>query len=458
MTISTTDSSIAYSGNGVTLAFAVPFRFLVDADLTVTLRSTAGVESTLVLNTNYTLTGANDDAGGTLTMVVAPAVGERLVIERIVGITQETDYPEGSNFPAEAHERALDRLTMIGQQLLRSISRCFQLPTSSTGNPVISSSASLANKFLTFDASENLTVAAGTALSGVIVTPLAETLVGRATAALMRGDLGAGATGDALFTSTTDVSARTLLAAPSRNEVVTQTWTAFTTAGTSTAYTLAPTTWGGAYISGVSFFITFHASSGNNPTLTIAGVASPPNLVKMLADGSFVNIQTGEITTNHRSRVTLLSPTQALVESLPSGSLDYATLTTSANNDTTAAFGTFSANTSRNITVNASTGQITLTPGMYQITAHVVPISGFSGGETVQRGLRFNRVSGTTFLPSAGILYSGQQYLLISGATGEGWTLVGSLGVSATAVYSLNATGSTGGKFLRCEYITVIRY
>lgn len=191
MTISTTDSSIAYSGNGVTLAFAVPFRFLVDADLTVTLRSTAGVESTLVLNTNYTLTGANDDAGGTLTMVVAPAVGERLVIERIVGITQETDYPEGSNFPAEAHERALDRLTMIGQQLLRSISRCFQLPTSGTGNPVISSSASLANKFLTFDASENLTVAAGTALSGVIVTPLAETLVGRATAALMRSDLGA---------------------------------------------------------------------------------------------------------------------------------------------------------------------------------------------------------------------------------------------------------------------------
>lgn len=191
MTISTTESSIAYNVNGVTLAFAVPFRFLVDDDIVVTRRNAAGIESTLVLNTDYTLTGANNDAGGTLTMVVAPAVGERLVIDRVVGITQETDYPEGGNFPAEAHERALDRLTMIGQQLLRLVSRCLQLPTSDTTSPVIPTSTVRANKFLAFDADGNATVASGTALSGVVVSPLGETLVGRGTAALMRGDLGA---------------------------------------------------------------------------------------------------------------------------------------------------------------------------------------------------------------------------------------------------------------------------
>ena len=34
--------------------------------------SAAGVETTKVLTTDYTLTGAGDDAGGSVTMLVAP--------------------------------------------------------------------------------------------------------------------------------------------------------------------------------------------------------------------------------------------------------------------------------------------------------------------------------------------------------------------------------------------------
>lgn len=151
MTISTTESSIAYNGNGVTLVFAVPFRFLVNSDLVVTRRNVADIESTLALNTDYTLTGANNDAGGTLTMAFALSVNDRLVINRVVGITQETDYPEGGNFPAEAHERALDRLTMISQQLMRSIGRCLRFPASDTAVSVIPSQMSRANKILSFD-------------------------------------------------------------------------------------------------------------------------------------------------------------------------------------------------------------------------------------------------------------------------------------------------------------------
>lgn len=96
-----------------------------------------------------------------------------------------------------------------------------------------------------------------------------------------------------------------------------QTYIAFTTGGTSTAYTLTPTPAITAYTAGQSFYVNFNAVSGAAPTLAISGVATPPNLVKQLSDGTYSNIAAGDITLNHRSPVTLLSATQALVEKLP---------------------------------------------------------------------------------------------------------------------------------------------
>lgn len=96
-----------------------------------------------------------------------------------------------------------------------------------------------------------------------------------------------------------------------------QTYVAFTTGGTSTAYTLTPTPAITAYTAGQSFFVKFNAVSGAAPTLAISAVATPPNLVKQLGDGTYSNIAAGDITLNHESRVTLLSATQAWVEILP---------------------------------------------------------------------------------------------------------------------------------------------
>ena len=93
---------------------------------------------------------------------------------------------------------------------------------------------------------------------------------------------------------------------------------AYTTAGTSTAYTLTPSPAITAYAANQSFFVNFNAASGAAPTLAISALGSPPNLVKQIGDGTYANIAAGDIPINHRSRVTLLSTTQALVEDLPS--------------------------------------------------------------------------------------------------------------------------------------------
>src|SRR5574343_1382273 len=154
MTISTTESRISYNGNGVTTVFSFPYRFLANGDLVVLSVSAAGVETTKVLTTDYTLTGAGDDAGGSVTMLVAPASGTRLIIYRDTDIVQETDYISGDPFPAETHERALDRLTMIAQEIGSGTDRSIKVPVgdSSSLSTVLPAAANRLDKFIVFDA------------------------------------------------------------------------------------------------------------------------------------------------------------------------------------------------------------------------------------------------------------------------------------------------------------------
>jgi len=99
--------------------------------------------------------------------------------------------------------------------------------------------------------------------------------------------------------------------------VISQSGNSGTTAGTSTAYTLAPSTALAAYTANSTFWVKFHTASGASPTLQISGLATPPNLVRQNETGAYVNIVAGDIPSNHCSRVTLLSASQALVEDMP---------------------------------------------------------------------------------------------------------------------------------------------
>ncbi|MFC5437123.1 glycosyl hydrolase family 28-related protein [Rhodanobacter umsongensis] len=125
MTVNTATSTATYTGNGVTVTFPVPFYFLANTDLQVLQKVGAtGSVNTLALGTDYVLVGAGVEAGGSLTMTVAPAGGgtpDTLYIARNVAAVQETAYPSNSPFPAASHERALDRLTMLVQQIIAKL-------------------------------------------------------------------------------------------------------------------------------------------------------------------------------------------------------------------------------------------------------------------------------------------------------------------------------------------------
>lgn len=117
MTVSSQQNSVQYSGNGVTTVFAVPFYFLENGHLNLNLIDVATGAPTLLLEgPDYSVVGAGALSGGSVTLTIAPPVGSSLLIRRIVPVTQETDYVSNDPFPAESHERALDKLTMIAQQ------------------------------------------------------------------------------------------------------------------------------------------------------------------------------------------------------------------------------------------------------------------------------------------------------------------------------------------------------
>lgn len=128
MTVSSSTRRADYTGNGVTTSFTVPFYFLDSSHLTVLLTVIAtGVESTLVLNTDYTVSGAGVSSGGSITTTTAYSSSYRITILRNVPLTQETHYLEGDPFPAASHEMALDRLTMQNQQIQEQVDRSFKL-------------------------------------------------------------------------------------------------------------------------------------------------------------------------------------------------------------------------------------------------------------------------------------------------------------------------------------------
>jgi hypothetical protein len=132
MTVASTVSRIIQTGDGVTTEFPVNFYFLSNTDLVVILVDQDNTSVTQSINSQYTVSGAGDETGGSVNMLTAPPSGYTLVIYRDPALTQLTDYQDNDPFPAETHERALDKLTMMAQRARELLNRSMRLPDSDT--------------------------------------------------------------------------------------------------------------------------------------------------------------------------------------------------------------------------------------------------------------------------------------------------------------------------------------
>lgn len=129
MTVSTTDSVVAYVSGGP--AFPIPYPFLQDSDIEAVLVKQDGNSETLT-GAQYTLTGAGTQSGGTLTSTYAAGFlatpGASLTISRVMEAVQPTDLRNQGKFLAETHETVFDRLTMLIQQGFAILRRALLKP------------------------------------------------------------------------------------------------------------------------------------------------------------------------------------------------------------------------------------------------------------------------------------------------------------------------------------------
>ena len=162
MTVSTTIIKSSHNGNGSTTTFAYNFKIFADTDLVVIIRSSTGTETTKTLTTHYTVAGAGDASGGSITFTSGniPASGETVVIRRNVPQTQAIDYIANDPFPAETNEEGLDRATMIAQQISEEADRSIKLSRTNTmaSTEFTVGATDRANKILAFDASGEISV------------------------------------------------------------------------------------------------------------------------------------------------------------------------------------------------------------------------------------------------------------------------------------------------------------
>lgn len=231
MTIST-EVRIAgpFPGNDIQTVFPFAFKAFAKADLFVIKTDALGIEITtgagLVLDLDYSVAlNADQDAspGGNVTYPLGGSsfptlpTGEKLTLTTAIPEKQETDLPSGGPWNPKVIENAVDKVTMLVQQLSQDLDRVLRGPLSDPAIKQLPNAAARALKFGAYDAAGD--PIAATSVTGTPVTAFSATLLDDLTVADWLTTLGFSAFMQTLRLDTTAAAARTTLEVPSKAEI-----------------------------------------------------------------------------------------------------------------------------------------------------------------------------------------------------------------------------------------------
>jgi hypothetical protein len=183
---------VQYVATAAQTDFDYTFPIFTDADLVVDVD---GV--TQALATDYTVAGEGDDAGGTVTFLVAMAGSEIVTIYRSMAIERTTDFSQNGEFSSATFNDELDRITLVLQDLRAQVNRSLRVAMNDTGTDSgfeLPAKASRLGKYLYFNDTTGLpemaTALTGTTLSASAINSYINGLEGAETSAgLVVGDL-----------------------------------------------------------------------------------------------------------------------------------------------------------------------------------------------------------------------------------------------------------------------------
>jgi hypothetical protein len=125
--------------DGIEDEYTFTFRALTSApeDIKCSVK-TAGTTTVLTYTTQYSVSINSDGLGGTITLVSASTIGlGTLTVYRETTNTQESDYDDYNQFPANTLENDLDIRTMVDQEQSETFERTVKLPIESTLTDIV---------------------------------------------------------------------------------------------------------------------------------------------------------------------------------------------------------------------------------------------------------------------------------------------------------------------------------
>ena len=131
MTTAVNDRLADYTGDGSTVTFAFDFPISAASELELVEVTSAGVSSTLVYLTDYTVS-IGSGGTGTITRTTAPASGSKLYIAGNTPSEQSAAYSDVDEFPATAHEGSMDAIVRVQQEIKRNLGRMPRYPFGET--------------------------------------------------------------------------------------------------------------------------------------------------------------------------------------------------------------------------------------------------------------------------------------------------------------------------------------
>jgi hypothetical protein len=169
---------LPYVATAAQTTFAYTWPMYASSDLTIYKITTAGVISTLVLTTDYTVTGVGTQPGGNVVLNVGALVNENIIVTGDLPESRASNYTAAGDFTKESINESFNKVIQIAQQQRRDVDRSIHMNPADPGEidggaavdmklPLV---ADRANKFLGFSATGSIQMNAATGVAGPIAS------------------------------------------------------------------------------------------------------------------------------------------------------------------------------------------------------------------------------------------------------------------------------------------------
>lgn len=165
-TVPANDRRESFTASGGQTVFTFDFPIYAAGDILVT-RVRLGAETTLALTVDYTVTGAGNQAGGSITLTSGALAGDAIILDSNQASSRSSVFTNGGDLPATVLNDDFNRAIIALQQLERGLGRSIRLtPGDAATSMVLPPVVDRAGKTMTFDSLGNVAVAPGGSAGG----------------------------------------------------------------------------------------------------------------------------------------------------------------------------------------------------------------------------------------------------------------------------------------------------